>query len=157
MGVAGNPVDHEGSLDQIVRQEDREAAAAVIVEGDLAVSNLAELHGRLRPCFGRVEPFQHAEKYLAALMSDLPRKNGRSIAEHAGDRTQRLLNHAVWDQDAAMAVIRGFVAEQLGGQALRVAALDESGQEKQGSATAGTQRQALPVRVAQLVQVATNG
>ena len=69
-------------------------------------------------------------------MSDLPRKNGWTIAEHVGDATpdptQRLLNHAVWDHDRAMAVVREFVVEQLGSQPLRVAALDESGQEKQG-------------------------
>jgi len=78
-------------------------------------------------------------------MSDLPRKNGWTIAEHAGDlspnKTQRLLNHAVWDQDTAMGIVRGFVAEQLGDQPLRVAALDESGQPKQGVATAGVKRQ----------------
>lgn len=126
-------------------QENREAAAAVIVEGELAVSNLAELHGRMAPCFARAEPFAQAGKYMAALASDLPRKNGWSIAEHAGDttpdRTQRLLNHAVWDHDAVMGVIRAFATEQLGAQPLRVAALDESGQEKQGEATAGAQRQ----------------
>jgi SRSO17 transposase len=108
------------------------------------VSNLAELHGRLKPCFVRVEPFRQAKKYVAALMSDLPRKNGWTIAEQAGnttpDRTQRLLNHAVWDQDTATAVIRGFVAEHLGDAPLRVAALDESGQERQGAATAGVAR-----------------
>jgi SRSO17 transposase len=38
-------------------------------------------------------------------------------------------------------VVRGFVVEQLGSQALQVAALDESGQEKQGDATAGVKRQ----------------
>jgi SRSO17 transposase len=52
-----------------------------------------------------------------------------------------LLNHAVWDHDAAMAMIRGFVVEALGAQPLVVAALDESGQEKDGTATAGVQRQ----------------
>jgi SRSO17 transposase len=128
-----------------VRQEDHEAAAAVIVEGERAAANLDELHGRLRPCFRRVEPFRQAERYIAALMSDLPRKNGWTIAEHAGDltpdRTQRLLNHAVWDHDAAMGVIRRYVTEHLADQPLRVAALDESGQEKQGEATAGVQRQ----------------
>lgn len=80
-------------------------------------------------------------------MSDLPRKNGWTIAEHAGDLspdpTQRLLNHAVWDQDQAVGVIRGFVAEYLGDQPLVVAALDESGQEKAGTATAGVKRQYL--------------
>jgi SRSO17 transposase len=128
-----------------VRQEDQGAAAAVIVEGERAAANLAELHSRLRSCFRRVGPFRQAERYMVALMSDLPRKNGWTIAEHAGDttpdRTQRLLNHAVWDHDAATGVIRRFVVEQLGDQPLRVAALDESGQEKQGGQTAGVQRQ----------------
>ncbi|MDN5916262.1 MAG: IS701 family transposase [Pseudonocardia sp.] len=82
---------------------------------------------------------------MEALMSDLPRKNGWSIAEHAGDRTpdrtQRLLNHAVWDHDAAIGVVRRYAVEYLGEQPLRVAALDESGQEKQGTETAGVQRQ----------------
>ncbi|MEU7875735.1 transposase [Dactylosporangium sp. NPDC049140] len=58
-----------------------------------------------------MEPFEQAGKYVAALVSDLPRKNGWTIAEHAGDGcpdpTQRLLNHAVWDHDAAMAAMAG--------------------------------------------------
>jgi SRSO17 transposase len=116
-----------------------------MVEGALAVENMAVLHRRLRPCFRRVEPFEQAGKYVAALISDLPRKNGWTIAEHAGDAcpdpTQRLLNHAVWDHNAAMAMIRGFVVEALRGQPLVVAALDESGQEKDGAGTAGVQRQ----------------
>jgi SRSO17 transposase len=124
---------------------DAGAAAAAIVEGRRAAANLAELHGLLERCFARVEPFVQAGKYISALLGDVPRKNGWQIAEYVGDatpdRTQRLLNHAVWDHDAAQGVIRGFVAEQLGDQPLRVAALDESGQEKSGSATAGTQRQ----------------
>jgi SRSO17 transposase len=128
-----------------VTQEIGEAAAAAMVEGERAVSNLGVLHGRLRPWFARVEPFGQARKYLTGLMSDLPRKNGWSIAEHAGDRTpdrtQRLLNHAVWDHDQAQGVVRRFVVEALGDQPLRVGALDESGQEKQGDATAGAKRQ----------------
>jgi SRSO17 transposase len=128
-----------------VTQENHEAAAAAIVEGGLAVSNLADLHGRLRSCFARVQPFEQARKYITGLISDLPRKNGWTIAEHAGDstpdRTQRLLNHAVWDHDRVQAVVRRYVAEQLRGQELRVAALDESGQEKQGERTAGVKRQ----------------
>lgn len=82
---------------------------------------------------------------MSGLISDLPRKNGWSIAEHAGDatpdRTQRLLNHAAWDHKQAQGVVRRYVAEHLGDQPLRVAALDESGQEKSGTATAGVQRQ----------------
>jgi SRSO17 transposase len=116
-----------------------------MVEGELAVSNLALLHGRLEPCFARVKPFAQAGKYMSALISDLPRKNGWTIAEHAGDLTpdptQRLLNHAVWDHDQAQGVVRRFVVEELGEQLLRVGALDESGQEKQGESTAGAKRQ----------------
>jgi SRSO17 transposase len=116
-----------------------------MVEGELAVSNLALLHGRLKPCFVRVKPFTQAGKYMSALISDLPRKNGWTIAEHAGDLTpdptQRLLNHAVWDHDQAQGVVRRFVVEALGDQPLRVGALDESGQEKQGESTAGVKRQ----------------
>jgi SRSO17 transposase len=111
-----------------VRRENREPAAAAIVEGEVAVSNLAELRGRLAPWFARVEPFGQVEKYVVALMSDLPRKNGWTVAEHLGDatpdRTRRFAHHAVWDHDAAMAAIRGFVAEHLGGAPLVVAALD---------------------------------
>jgi hypothetical protein len=102
------------------------------------------LHARLESCFARVEPFVQAGKYMGALLGDVPRKNGWQIAEYVGDatpdRTQRLLNHAVWGHDVAQGVVRRFVAEQLCDQPLRVAALDESGQEKSGSATAGAQR-----------------
>ncbi|HEY1001759.1 MAG TPA: IS701 family transposase, partial [Streptosporangiaceae bacterium] len=126
-------------------QEINKAAAAAMVEGQLAVSNLALLHGRLRPCFVRTKPFTQAGKYMSALISDLPRKNGWTIAEHAGDLTpdptQRLLNHAVWDHDQAQGVVRRYVAEHLGGADLVVAAVDESGQEKHGEATAGVKRQ----------------
>lgn len=111
----------------------------------MARENLAELHGRLGACFGRVEPFWQSRKYVIGLMSDLPRKNAWTLAEHAGDvtpdRMQRLLNRAVWDTEAAMAVVRGFVAERLGDAPLRVAALDETGQQKQGERTAGVKRQ----------------
>jgi hypothetical protein len=71
-------------------------------------------------------------------MSDLPRKNAWTIAEHAGDATpdrmQRLLNRAVWDTDAAMAVVRQFAVERLAPAAsgLAVAALDETGQPLTG-------------------------
>jgi SRSO17 transposase len=128
-----------------VTQDDHEAAAALIVEGHRAAANLALLHERLAPCFARRKPLVQARKYLTGLISDLPRKNSWTIAEHAGDATpdrmQRLLNHAVWDHDAAQGVVRGFVREHLRDQPLIVAALDESGQEKGGDATAGVKRQ----------------
>jgi SRSO17 transposase len=94
-----------------------------------------------------------AGKYIGALVSDLPRRNGWAIAEYVGDRTpertQRLLNRAAWDTFAAMGVVRRFAVTGLQEAARRpgrrgglvIGALDETGQEKQGVATAGVQRQ----------------
>jgi SRSO17 transposase len=112
----------------------------------------AELLGRLRSCFARTQTWQHAGRYLSALVSQIPTRNGWTIAEHAGDRTpdrtRRLLNRAVWDTVAAMSQVRRFVATGLDTVAYRrrrrglvIAALDETGQAKAGSATCGVKRQ----------------
>jgi hypothetical protein len=63
-----------------VTHEINEAAAAAIIEGERAAANLAGLHGRLKSCFARAQPFGQARKYLSGLMSDLPRKNGWTLA-----------------------------------------------------------------------------
>ena len=103
----------------------------------------------------RAEPWAQAGKYVDALVSGLPKRNGWTIAEHAGDRapdrTQRLLNRAAWDTFAAMGVVRRFAVAGLDEAARRsgrrgglvIGALDETGQEKAGAATAGVQRQYL--------------
>jgi SRSO17 transposase len=108
--------------------------------------------GLLRSCVGRTQTWLHAGRYLSALASDLPSRNGWSMAEHAGDRTpdrsQRLLSRACWDERAAMSQVRRYAAAGLDAAARRsrrrrmaVGALDETGQEKQGSSTAGVKRQ----------------
>jgi SRSO17 transposase len=109
--------------------------------------------GRLRACFARTETWQQACKYVSALVSEVPKRNGWTIAEHAGDRspdrTQRLLNRASWDTLAAMSEVRRFGAAGLAEAARRgrrrgglvIAAIDETGQEKAGEATAGVKRQ----------------
>jgi SRSO17 transposase len=105
----------------------------------------------LRSCFVRTQSWLQAGKYVAAVMSDLPKRNGWTIAERAGDRTpdrtQRLLNRAVWDTWAAMGVVRRFAVAGLdraaGHRGLAVGALDETAQAKQGAATAGVKRQYL--------------
>jgi len=111
--------------------------------------NTNDLLTALSPMFTRIEPRLQAAKYIHAVMSDLPKRNGWTIAEHAGDRspaaTQRLLNRARWDTPGAMSVVRRFATERLnaapGPTRLTVGALDESGQEKKGQATAGVKRQ----------------
>jgi SRSO17 transposase len=113
------------------------------------------MRASLRPCFARVEPWLQARKYAAALMSDLPRRNGWTLAERSGDRSpdrmQRLLSRAVWDAAAAVRVVRRFAVAGLdqaarpGGRRvlLAVGAIDETSQVKQGERTAGVKRHYL--------------
>ena len=110
------------------------------------------LLGLLRSCFARTQTWLVAGRYVSALASELPSRNGWSVAEHAGDRTpgkaQRLLNRASWDEAAAMSQVRRYAAAGLDEAARRsrrrrmtVGALDETGQQKQGTATSGVKRQ----------------
>src|SRR3974390_334199 len=107
IGKAQPPADHA-----FVKTTKPKAAAAARIGAEVARRKRAELLGLLRPCFARIEPWLQAGKYGAALMCDLRRRNGWTIAERAGDRTpdrtQRLLNRAVWDTFAAMGVVRRF-------------------------------------------------
>jgi SRSO17 transposase len=138
-----------------VRTTRSQAAAAVRIGARLGHRKRGELLALLRPCFARTEPWLQAGKYATAVMSDLRRRNGWTIAERSGDRTpdrtQRLLNRAVWDAFAAMGVVRRFAVAGLdeGARAagrrcgLAVGAIDESGQVKAGTRTAGVKRQYL--------------
>jgi DDE superfamily endonuclease len=154
LGVPG----HKGQppCDQVcVKTTKPKAAAAVRIGAGLAQRKRAELLELLRPCFARTEPWLQAGKYAGALVSELPRVNGWSIARHVGDRTpdktQRLLNHARWDAAAAMGVVRQFAVAGLEEAARRgnrrgglvIGAIDETGQEKAGQMTAGVKRQYL--------------
>lgn len=110
---------------------------------------LEELMGQVGTCFARIEPRLQAGTCVRALLSDLPERNGWTIAEWAGDptpdRTQRLLARARWDTLGAMGAVRRFLVSRLDAVArpgaLAVGALDETGQEKKGRATAGVKRQ----------------
>jgi SRSO17 transposase len=129
------------------------AAAAVRIGAATALRERGRVLELLRPCFARTQVWLQAGRYMAAVMSDLPERNGWSIARFCGDatpdRTQRLLNHASWDTMGAMSVVRRFAVAGLDGAARRnrraggmaVGVLDETGQEKHGSATAGVKRQ----------------
>jgi len=122
-----------------------EAAAELVIEAaDLARAKRAELLGLVAGTFTRRETRTQAGKYVDGLLADLPRKNGWTLAEHAGDRSpdrmQRLLNHAAWDDTAASAVVRDFVIGDLTDE-FAVAVFDESAQEKKGTSTAGVKRQ----------------
>jgi SRSO17 transposase len=148
--VGQPPVDHV-----CVTTTKSKAAAAARIGAGLAGRKRGELLGRLRSCFARPEAWLQAGKYVGALVSGLPRRNGWTIAERAGDktpdRTQRLLSRAVWDTFAAMGEVRRFAVAGLEEAAwksgrrrgLVIGALDETGQVKQGTATAGVKRHYL--------------
>ena len=67
------------------------------------VKDLMDLHARIAPRFARPEPRKRSLSYLQGVMSEVPRKNGWQLAEHAREATpygmQRLLSTAVWDAD----------------------------------------------------------
>src|SRR5947209_9788509 len=117
---------------------------------------LRTLHQRIASCFARAEPRQHALLYLQALLSDIPRKNGWQIAEHARQAhpygIQRLLSRAVWDHDPVRDELRAFVCQSLLPPPIGpteasldplfpVLVLDESGFPKRGRHSAGVARQ----------------
>ena len=110
LGFTGElPADHV-----FVLTTESEAAAAVRIGAGTALRERAGPLESLRPCFARTQVWLQAGKYVAALAGGLPRVNAWSIARQAGDqtpdRTQRLLNHASWDEMAAMerrAPVRG--------------------------------------------------
>nr|WP_147267889.1 hypothetical protein [Spongiactinospora rosea] len=57
------------------------AAASLILKAWRVQQNLDELVIAMAPMFRRVEPRAEAGKYIRALMSDLPKRNGWTIAE----------------------------------------------------------------------------
>jgi SRSO17 transposase len=135
-----------------VRTTKSKAAAAARAEAGHAARARADLPERLRSCFARTQTWQHAGRYLSALVSQIPKRNGWTVAEQVGDRTpdrtQRLLNRAAWDTVGAMSQVRRFVAAGLDAAAGRrqrrglvIGALDETGQAKAGTATCGVKRQ----------------
>src|SRR5690348_15876933 len=94
--------------------------------------------------FARVERRRRLAAFVRGLLAGLPRVNCWSIAEHAGERCprgmQRLLSEAVWDEAGMRDDLRGYVLEHFADPAA-VMVVDETGDLKKGTATAGTQRQ----------------
>jgi SRSO17 transposase len=105
---------------------------------------LDALEARLGELFVRAEPRRQAGLYLEGLLSAVKRKNGWQLAEQIGDarpwRTQRVLSHVLWDQDAARDLCRGYAVEHLGA-ADGVLIVDETGFLKKGEHSAGVARQ----------------
>jgi SRSO17 transposase len=126
--------------------EDQTVAAGHNVELDPArwQELFEELLGRVAGRFARADLRWRARAFVRGLLADLPRKNCWTIAEHTGDPNpdgmQHLLARAVWDHDKVRDDIRDYVVDHLGDpQATLV--IDETGDLKKGTHTAGVQRQ----------------
>jgi SRSO17 transposase len=107
-------------------------------------AELDELLARFGRLFVRREPRQQAGRYLEGLFGPVERKNGWQLAEAIGDarpwRTQRVLSHVLWDEEAARDLCRDYVVEHLGDPEA-VLVVDETGFVKKGKHSAGVARQ----------------
>ena len=124
--------------------DDRAVAAGHSVDPGRWLGIFDDLMLRIGARFGRVEPRRRARAFVLGLLAGLDRANCWSIAERAGDASpagmQHLLSRACWDADGVRDDIRGYVVEHLsdpGGMLV----VDETGDLKKGSASAGVQRQ----------------
>jgi SRSO17 transposase len=94
--------------------------------------------------FRRPEVRQRARACIGGLLSGLERKNGWSLAEYAGEATpdgmQQLFNAAKWDVDGVRDDIRAYLMTHLG-ESDAVLVGDDTGFAKQGTHSAGVQRQ----------------
>jgi DDE superfamily endonuclease len=77
----------------VMTYESKAAAAAARIGAVLACRKRVELLGRLARCFARTQTWLQAGKYVSALASELPARNGWCIAEHTG--TGRRTGHAL--------------------------------------------------------------
>jgi SRSO17 transposase len=111
---------------------------------DLVTAELGRVHQRIAGRFGRAEPRARVREYVSGLVAGLERKNGWTLAEHAGevspDGMQRLLRQADWDVDGVRDDVRGYVVGHLG-DAGGVLIADDTGFLKKGTRSAGVQRQ----------------
>src|SRR3712207_9196020 len=117
---------------------------AASLEGGGWRAELDGLLARFGRLFVRSEPRQQAGRYLEGLLGPVERKNGWQLAEAIGDarpwRTQRVLSHVLWDQNAARDFCRDYVAEHPGPPD-GVLIVDETGFLKKGEHSAGVARQ----------------
>ena len=111
---------------------------------EIVAGELDRVHERIAGRFGRAEPRARVREYLCGLVAGLERKNGWTLAEHAGeacpDGMQRLLRRADWDVDGVRDDVRGYVVEHLGDRD-GVLIADDTGFLKKGTRSAGVQRQ----------------
>ena len=109
------------------------------------LERLTELARPFAACLARKEQYEHAQSYLAGLISDLKRKNSESIA-YRHDQQRHGVQHFVgasgWDHRPWIRELAGQVGREIGAPD-GVIVFDPSGFAKKGQASVGVQRQWL--------------
>ncbi|WP_165945665.1 IS701 family transposase [Micromonospora sp. KC606] len=107
-------------------------------------SGLDDLFAVIAGRFSRVEPRRLAFAYVRGLLAPLERRNGWTIAEHAGrsspNAVQEMLYSPCWEPDLVRDDVRGYLVEHLG-DPQGVLIVDDTGFVKKGLRSAGAQRQ----------------
>jgi len=107
-------------------------------------AGLDDLFALVAGRFCRVEPRRLAFAYIRGLLAGLERRNGWTIAEHAGRRSpnavQEMLYSSCWKPDLVRDDVRDYLVEHLG-SADGVLIADDTGFVKKGVRSAGVQRQ----------------
>ena len=107
-------------------------------------SGLDDLFAVIAGRFTRVEPRRLAFAYVRGLLAPLERRNGWTIAEHAGRRSpnavQEMLYSPCWDPHLVRDDVRGYLVDRLGDPD-GVLIGDDTGFVKKGVRSAGVQRQ----------------
>lgn len=115
------------------------------VDPDTLAAQLVAFHARFAPYFYRSEVRARSARYIRALLSPVPRKNGWQLGEAIGDPdpngAQRLLYAARWDADAVRDELIRVVDDAFGDPDEGIFVIDETGFLKQGNKAAGVARQ----------------
>lgn len=129
-----------------VQEDSRPLPDGAVTREDLAVweEEFRKVVARIEPLFYRTESRAHAEQYLRGLLAPLERKNGWTIAEHAGEKEpkalQRFLNLTPWDADELRDIVLEYAMENFA-DPRGVLIADPTGFAKKGTRSAGVQRQ----------------
>lgn len=125
---------------------DQDLPAGSITHADLAVwdEEFADLCAQMESLFPRPKSREHARQYLRGLMAPPQRKNGRTIAEHVGEKEpkalQRFLNLTPWDAEAPRDLVISYAMKRFADpRAVLIA--DPTGFAKKGRKSAGVRRQ----------------
>jgi SRSO17 transposase len=98
--------------------------------------NLEDLFAQFAGRFSRVETRRRAFAYVRGLLAPLERKNGWTLAEHAGNRSpngvQAMLQSPCWDPDCVRDDVRSWAVAHLGHEDAVLVA-DETGFLKKGT------------------------